>query len=369
VRGLPIVEISRSPLVLRLLFELYAPAGQMPRLDIDSIGLYEEFWARRIETDESPGHRRSGADLTAEAEAVGFGLLAEGRIQADRLHVQEMIQCLTGASRRAATAAADALRARHVLSSPGHAGRLRFFHQTFMEHTIARATTRRGESAMRLLAHRVLDDPADFFYGEVAAQMLLLAGRHPAVPVPLAEELLSGWLRDDRPIVQMFALRTYARTRSPSPDLRSLATSRLASVDMDAAKGYLHLVPSAYHDTFATVEPSLAVLWDRASDTSSRSKPARANRDLALRMLDTLTRLSDTHRDAVHRFVIDHNCIHWLLKRDPADWRQHDSLYLRLLSALRHADPRWCVEQAMQFWRRFVDDSDVGRNGRGPRPA
>jgi len=44
VRGLPIVEICRSPLALRLLFELYGTAGQMPRRDIDSIGLYEEFW-------------------------------------------------------------------------------------------------------------------------------------------------------------------------------------------------------------------------------------------------------------------------------------------------------------------------------------
>lgn len=66
-----------------------------------------------------------------------------------------------------------------------------FFHQTFFEHAAARGVATRGRATIELLAQRVDDDPTDLFFGEVAAQVVLLAGRHSKVPVPLADEILA----------------------------------------------------------------------------------------------------------------------------------------------------------------------------------
>src|SRR5256885_4919979 len=45
-RGLPVVEVCRSPLLLRMLFDLSAPAE--PELgDVDLTRLFDAYWQRR----------------------------------------------------------------------------------------------------------------------------------------------------------------------------------------------------------------------------------------------------------------------------------------------------------------------------------
>lgn len=83
LRGLPLREVCRNPLALRLLFELYAP-DRIPPEDVDSIGLFDQFWRRRVADDRrgasgaQPGHR--AADLSRVTEAVGLVLLSSGSI-------------------------------------------------------------------------------------------------------------------------------------------------------------------------------------------------------------------------------------------------------------------------------------------------
>lgn len=361
VRGLPLQEVCSNPLALRLMFELYAAADELPPIDIDTIGLYDQYWYRRVEHDDRGSDTAAtGPDLSRPTEAVGVALLADGAIEAGKPHLVERIRPLVPpASGGAAADAVDMLRSRGVLHTPPDSARLRFFHQTFFEYAAARGVAQCGPSAFQVLMNRVRSDPLDLLSGEVAAQVLLLAERTELVARAEADQVLEGWLDAEEPSLRAAALRTYARRRLPGTDLRDHAMTSLDSGDLDAVKGYIALLPSVYHSKFDRPRAELSILWRRADEMQQLTKTAKEGRQLALNVLNALSRLSATHPEESIRFLADHGCIDWLASRPASEWRHHDGLYLRLLESLLRVDPRWCATQILIFFRSSAESNEA----------
>src|SRR6266511_1854446 len=141
-------------------------------------------------------------------------MLERGRIDIARRELRDWVRATLLAGRDPI----DLMRSRGVLVVREETQRLWFFHQTQFEHAAARAVTACGTQAAEKLTAFVADDPYDLLYGEVASQLLLLAGRTVGanVPADAAERLLATWLYTPQPGLRVLALRTYARFRSPS---------------------------------------------------------------------------------------------------------------------------------------------------------
>jgi hypothetical protein len=359
VRGLPLREICSNPLALRMLFELYASADERPPGDIDAIGLYEQYWQRRVERDDrGAGAVPVGTDLTAPTEAVGLTLLADGAIEGGSHHLIERVRPLiqVGAGVEAAEAVA-AMRSRGILQDQLSSPRLRFFHQTFFEYAAARGVASSGAAAFGCLVDRVTDDPMDLLSGEVAGQVLLLSERFGLVAGTEADAVLIRWLGSDDPGLAALALRTYARRRHPGRELRAAAAAALGSAGLESVRGYLSLLPSVHHVTFDRAGAELVLVWQRAE--ASRQQDPKTSRQLSINVLETLVRLAASHPAKTLDFVEKHLCLDWLTDQPPAEWRHHGGLCFRLLDPLLQERPGWCASQLIALFKGFASNRDV----------
>ncbi|PRX96598.1 hypothetical protein [Allonocardiopsis opalescens] len=364
VRGLPLQEVCRNPLALRLLFELYAP-DEPPETDVDTIGLYDQYWQRRVVSDtRGPGTAGSGPDLTAHAHGVALALLSKGSIESTGTDLAEQIRPLSGGSALPADKAVGALHARGVLTMPPSSRRLRFFHQTLFEHAAARAVAAVGEPAARVLFDCVRREPHDLFYGEVAAQLMLLAKRRLVLDGPATATLVE-WLSDQERGLLALAMRTYARITDPGHELREAAARALQSCERDVAIDHLTLLPSVNHGSFDRIGAELGLLWRRAEKLQEEAGiqdrvTRREGRAIALNVLEALSRLAAAHPDQVLRFLQERECLSWLKNMPSGDMRNHKSLYLRVLEPLYAYAPRRCASALVDFFESFAADGSVG---------
>lgn len=355
VRGLPLHEVCRSPLALRLLLELYAP-DELPETDVDTIGLHDTYWQRRVVTDRrSSASAGSGADLTCHAHAAGLSLLSAGSIEAKRVDLVERTGPLSRGCAPSVETGIDLLHSRGVLRTPPNGGRLRFFHQTFFEHTAARAVLAFGEPVARELLNRVHEDPHDLFYGEVAAQFLLLTERR-HVLWKLASHELREWLSSGERGLRVLAMRTYARMQRPREDVRAAAAHALETCESDIAVDYLRLLPSVHQESFERINTELGVLWSRAEHMRTSGETAREGRSIALNLIEALSRLAASHPRQVLRFVEEHACMQWLEEVSPTEWHNQVGRYLRLLGSLYSHYPKRCAPALIDFFERFSED-------------
>jgi hypothetical protein len=359
VRGLPLREICSNPLALRMLFELYASADELPPRDIDAIGLHEQYWQRRVERDDrGAGAVSLGPDLTAPTEAVGLTLLADGAIEGASHHlierVRPLIQVGTGAQVAEVVAA---MRSRGILQAQLSSPRLRFFHQTFFEYAAARGVASSGPAAFGCLVDRVADDSMDLLSGEVTGQVLLLAERTGLVNCGEADAVLIRWLGSGDPGLVTLALRTYARRQQPGREVHEAATAALGSAGLESVRGYLSLLPSVHHATFDRVYAELRLVWRRAE--ACQLHDPKTSRQLSINVLETLVRLAASHPAEIVDFVVKHRCLDWLTGQPSAEWRRHDGLCLRLLELLLEERPGWCACQLLALFKGFARNSDI----------
>jgi hypothetical protein len=235
-RGLPVAEICRSPLLLRLLFEL--ADGRPPVLqEVDVTRLYEDLWQRRIvrdirSDDDLALARHPTDDLSLVTGAIGLAFLAAGTPELDSA-------TLTSLTRRVIDAAAfpvpelstaiDTLLRRGVLTYS--ADRVRFFHQTVFEFAAAKSLAHRpGPPAVRALLRRVVEERGDLFVGAVLEQLMLILAPDPTATAELRSGVEALLARSEA--LQDIGLLVW--TRQPriidrnSPTLRAAAPTAVA---------------------------------------------------------------------------------------------------------------------------------------------
>jgi hypothetical protein len=358
LRGLPLQEVCRNPLAMRLLFELYGPE-RVPPDDIDSIGLHDQYWQRRVVTDDrGPQVEVRAADLSADAEGIGLALLTTGAIESSKPELVERALPLTGRTGAEVESAVDTLRARGVLRSPPKTSRLRFFHQTFFEHVAARSLIAVGEDATRVLLERVRSEPHDLFYGEVAAQFLLLADRRTVFP-ELVTGVLGEWLLAGERALRVLAIRTYARIPAPSPALREVAARALENCATDVAMEYLTMLPAVHHPSFDRAEAELSTLRRHTTALHEVQETAGDGGTIALGILGALARLAGAHPDSVSEFFAVQERFAWLESLSMERLRSNGSPYLRLFDALYPRAPRVWGPVLTRFFKRFAAGNEV----------
>lgn len=132
----PVASIALQPLLLRMLFVVFAPL-EIPT-EINSTTLYLEYWRKRVETDWRAGRPEPEVDSRNFGEDTAW--LANKMLRHGRLQLTSSEISLEASRRPQLSKSVNDLVARGVLqrvSISGEGDGVQFFHQTFFEFSAA----------------------------------------------------------------------------------------------------------------------------------------------------------------------------------------------------------------------------------------
>ncbi|MDQ1084570.1 MULTISPECIES: NACHT domain-containing NTPase [Microbacterium] len=315
-RGLPILTVLRSPLLLRMLFD--TSGGEFPGLDYDATALYERYWETRINRDIRGGRVSSERDLSPIAGRLAILMLADATpILADTRVSTTLPVVAYPTSVEAVTSSIDELADRGVLVR----GDLtwRFAHQTLFEFIAARALlVRNGPASAALLLEHVRSHPHDLFTGAVLEQLVILLARDIATR-SVARDVVAQLLAESYPSVRQLGVIGWCH-------VPELATGSSQLMDAPTAARVLGHLPQIQSIDAEQVLTLLRTIW-------------RDHRDVAHRaLIDCLALLVHRWPHQIGRFVIEEAIVSTLLTSFLRNYNQSAAL-VDLTVNLAHADP------------------------------
>ncbi|MDL9944549.1 hypothetical protein QSJ19_02900 [Gordonia sp. ABSL11-1] len=268
-RGLIVDEVCRSPLLLRLLFELSAP--HFPLLEIDVTGLYDLFWERRIATDVR--HLDGVASVTPEddlSDSAGLIAIAMLALGSPEPSIASVVRRGAEAARNAQlsptqddlTRALSALEKRGVVVTRDkfrvHDRSVRYFHQTFFEYAAAKGLCGRGaDREVPRLVRRLRQLPDDLFVGAVLEQVLVMLAND-ELARPVVKEALRDLVESEEPNLVAIAMVIWAH----HPWLLTADPQLLSTLSTDALRRFVRSVSGVHSDPFSVAE-HLNSIWIR----------------------------------------------------------------------------------------------------------
>ncbi|MFJ3434762.1 hypothetical protein ACIPMU_14550 [Streptomyces cyaneofuscatus] len=275
VRGLPMREVCRAPLTLRMLFETFAPKVPLVE-EIDATTLYDLYWEHRVGRDQRAGDAPAPGtapppDLSDAGEEVARLMLEEGRLDLTASEV--------GAGRRGGSRGIGLLDDLHGLVTRGvverqganATERYSYFHQTLFEYAAGRRLARTASpgrpSHLGLLLDWLKEHPDDQFRLAVAEQALIQAGRVGGRAAEAGTTLLTGLLaetRDGPPELhglRAMQMRVYARLPAPDPELRRHFGTAVAALPPVLGRIYLEALPTTCHQDRDRIVEELLGIW------------------------------------------------------------------------------------------------------------
>lgn len=286
-----LLEIVRNPLLLAMLCDLFGADGVVPH-DLTVSRLYEQYWERKITRSRKHGEGSPEALLKTRLcmSLAEYAFEASG----ERLHEWASEINLALRADHTGSAAFAELLSEGVFKKMS-AGRVRFFHQTFLEYAVALwLVTRAGERQRSRLFESLRDSDASYaqlHWWPVVRQLLTIVD--------------SGEF--DRLVARL--------------DVRNLATFRAvayAAASRDEPQALRNLLPhafelgDAYQDILrdainVTSAPMAKVAWEVAVDQLQRGtrrtavKAAQAAGALAARRSATVGHHFADAVDAINR--------------------------------------------------------------------
>lgn len=315
-RGLPILTVLRSPLLLRMLFD--TSGGEFPGVDYDATALYERYWDTRIARDERGGRVSSERDLGPIAGRLAILMLADATPVLSDTRISTTLPVVAYPTPAGIVrSGVDELMRRGVLVR----GDLtwRFAHQALFEFIAARALlVRNGSASAALLLEHVRSHPHDLFTGAVLEQLVILLARDMATR-PAAKDVVAQLLVEPYPSVRQLGVIGWCHV----PELDAGGSQPMDAPTAARVLGHLPQIQSIDPDQVLTL---LRSVW-------------RDHRDVAHRALvDCLALLVHRWPLQIGRFVIDESIIGTLLTSYLRNYNQSASL-VDLTLNLAQADP------------------------------
>jgi hypothetical protein len=334
-RGLPIAEVCASPLTLRMLFTVYAPA-EIPD-DINAFELYRQYWDKRVTQDYRAGTpipAVESADLSETAMITALGMLAEGTPEPA---VQRLRLLLS--PQRDHAKELEALISRGVLHA-SEVGTVSFFHQTFFEHTAARGLlTRYGKGGARLLFERMLSRPYDLFIAAIYEQILLLAETELRANVDLDSAFVE-LIEHPSLAFQTSAIYVYAHRKTESDRVSAAMEKLLAQAEESLIVRYLSLVPNICEARLPQLFRELDIVWEREKWREHEH------------LVKLLERLAPRDFESVKAFIARHALLDYLVTR-PVGFTGERKL-LRVLLIVADYDAEWTRRNLLELYIKAI---------------
>jgi hypothetical protein len=334
-RELPISDICKSPLLLRMLFEL--SEGNLPAMELDVTGLYLRYWEHRVRDDRRmarPNRRRASRDLSSAVRACAVVMLAVGTPEPERSVLTELLEQLASGPNWSqpwtGSEALEEMIARGIVEAAGP--RVKFFHQTMFEFAAAMELVGRDpRRELVRLTDFLIDYPTDLFRGAVLEQALVLASRNPLV-VREVNTSVSRLFSAGHVALESIALSTWAH----HPGTVEVPSESLAIVSTTALVRVAQIVPTVAD---VTITDKLRVL---------RSVWAASNTRAATATIQALARLLRAHPTDVYDFYLSNQCLDYVLGPGSAMLVNPESLF-DLIAGLLVAEPERMRADALRL--------------------
>ncbi|MFB8276936.1 NACHT domain-containing protein [Nocardia colli] len=272
-RWLPVADVCRSPLLLRMMFDLSSP--DEPELDdVDVTRLLNAYWERRVRRDaryESATTLRTNPeeDMSLLAGYAGVGLLVSGTPEVPDATLEDNANACIGQKKLIEPAKTreglDILLERGTLTRNGDL--FGFFHQTMLEFAAAKGILRTARPEMlRLVAQRAADRDGDLFVGAAVEQSLILAGQN-SIYNSVAIEAVEILLSSASDAVQAVGMVAWAHHRIYIPEARQ----RLRTVGASALQRAARILPSIAGLDSGMTASQLILIWQVTDDSTTRS--------------------------------------------------------------------------------------------------
>lgn len=304
-QGQPVADLAMRPLLLRMLFSLYAP-DKIPA-DINTPRLYDTYWDRRVCTDWRAGRPEpepDAADHAHTALAIAYRMLLDGTLRLPLLQVggvlKEVSRPLTDIRH---------LVSRGVLrrvSSECNADSIEFFHQTFFEHAAARSIIERhGPMGLDLLVDRLRAHPDDHLRLPVLEHVLILSQSSQEPVRTKGQERVEQILKNGPIHLQRAAVTAYAQMPSISQRLRDSFSACLK--DRNLVVSFVHATPSVPLTRCGEVWDCFRQIW--APSATLEGRQPWAARRAVLEQLPCLARREQKSASDVTAFLHDYGVI------------------------------------------------------------
>lgn len=333
--GLPIREICSIPLTLRMLFSLYAPE-EVP-VEIHAFRLYDEYWKSRVVQDVRAGSLPADLannSLERSCWLASLTMLAEGTPEIDERRVERVLSEF-GASPE------DIWRlASRAVIRRSEAGTISFFHQTFFEHSAARAILGlMGTAGLALMRRRIKASPNDLFLSPIHEQLLLLSEFDVSLRSQgnsaLAELLsIEGYPR-------MSGIYVYAHLSNPTVEISTTIRSLLTNEETALVKRFLQVAPNMPGSRLRMLFEELGSIWCRNQWTERQH------------VLELLERLGSRDALSVKEFLERHSIFDHVLAM-PASAGPGDRRLLRVLHAIAPGFPEWTWGCLIQLYAKSL---------------
>lgn len=335
--GHPIADVARNPLLLRMLFSLYAPL-QVPD-DINASSLYNAFFDRRVRTDWRAGRvdpEAGASDCSRIAYELALRMIAEGVLQ---LSLDDLYGPMSDDA-----ALIKQLVGRGVLRMTSDGLRLRsaeFFHQSFLEYTAARGLVHNyGSAGLNMLIGHLRQDVADYFRRPVLDHAFAVIATTGLARSVDSEACVQGVLSGDAAWLYPAGIIGFVHIRNPTPSLVELVERRLAAGMVTDA--LLKCLAALSEARWADVWCWLATIW-RCGVAAGGAKQHSTRRGV----IEQLARLSQRNAAtamAAADFVDDHGVIF----AAPAPDEAH--LVARMLAGIATFAPHRALAQLQEYF-------------------
>lgn len=262
-QGQPVADLVVRPLLLRMLFSLYAP-DKIPG-DISAARLYSAFWDRRVRCDWRAGRAEaepSSRDCAPAALAIAYEMLVRGTLH---LSQQELAGVTDLNLDEIAQLVSRGVLKRISLLSANDA--VEFFHQTFFEHAAGRALhAYRGAEGLPALAEHLKSSPDDHLRAPILEHALVVADSFGADGDAIAQKVTLRLLSEGPAHLQRAAVSAYAQLGRPDESLR--AAFGRAIQEARLATQFIACTPSSPAHRLGEVWECFRLLWAREAAAS-----------------------------------------------------------------------------------------------------
>lgn len=345
-------NICLTPLTQRMLFSMYAP-GQIVT-EINVFKLYKKYWSERVEKDVRPGkagqasHLVSETDLSSTACFLSLLMISEGNtvVQLSRYEttMQEHGIMLDYVLQ---------LAARGIIHYHESDSSVEFFHQTFFEHTAARALLiRLKKDAIAQLKNRLTAETGgqvsnNYFLIPVYQQLLLLSETSSFRQMMVDEMMVLLKSRDIHQLV-IFAY-VYSLLEEDYTEMMELLLTTINEYGADETtflKRLLQVSANIKSERIGSLMRVLRNIWVRHIYNEQHA------------IIELLNDLAGRSPEQVRNFLKDSDSID-AINRSYAEKnrKEHKDLFVKVASVLAkiyHIDPSFALEQL----QRIFEDND-----------
>ena len=256
--GRPIREVCTNPLTLRMLFTLYAP--NEVTLEINVFQLYVNYWKYRVCEDKRGGSvfSKNNIDLSITAGRSALLMLSEG---SPELRSELFINVYS----KDIFPNIKQLENRNILHR-SESDTIRFFHQTFFEHSAARGMLQVfGYESIEKIERRLSDNPNDLFIFPIFEHLLLLCETEKKMLRLRSEETLKRLLLSKNLQKNISGIYVYIHKSSVSREINDIALSLIKNGDVAITKRFLDIAANIHKERHNNLFPFLVEIWKRGS--------------------------------------------------------------------------------------------------------